>query len=430
MNRRHFIKNSSLAGLALTAHPFIVRKRVSKYSVALIGSGWWGTNILREAIRSGEVQVVALCDVDLEQIKKCDAEVQRLCTDRPKHFTDYRECIKATRPDIVINATPDHWHALIAIEAMQGGAHLFLEKPIGHTVKEGTAIQRVARDTQRICIVDFHRRYSPHNVSGMDFLRSGRVGKVSEVRAFVNYGWGANVQPDPVEPVPADLDWDFYCGPSEKIHYSKNIHPRGWRQYGAFANGLIGDWAPHWFDQILWWTEERAPRRIFSTARYPNVAGARDMPQSQLAVYEFEGFTATWEHSLLNHRPDQPGENVGVKFLGTEGTFHMGWQQGWTFYPADSNKDIITQGAKLDEPDSQNIKLVWADFLASIKSGKLPHADIEHGRQATNMSLLGMLSARLGRSLVWDEKNDMVVGDEEANGMLRREYRGEWEYPR
>jgi hypothetical protein len=107
----------------------------------------------------------------------------------------------------------------------------------------------------------------------------------------------------------------------------------------------------------------------------------------------------------------------------------MGWQQGWTFYPTDGSKDIITQGAKLDEPDSQNIKLVWDDFLASIKSGKRPHADIEHGRQATNMSLLGMLSARLGRSLVWDEKADAVVGDEEANGMLRLEYRGEWRYP-
>ncbi len=427
MDRRNFIKNTALAGMALTALSFILPKKISKYTVALIGSGWWGMNILREAIRSGEVQVVALCDVDEAQIKKADAEVHQLCTDRPKHFKDFRECLRSTKPDIVINATPDHWHALIAIEAMKGGAHLFLEKPIGHTLKEGSAIQQVARDTQRICIVDFHRRYSPHNVSGMEFLKSGKVGQIRDVRAFVNYNWGVASRHEP-EQVPAGLDWDFYCGPSEMVPYSHQIHPRGWRQYGQFANGLIGDWAPHWFDQILWWAEEKAPRRVFSTAKYPANA-SRDMPETQVAVYEFEGFTCTWEHSLVNQRPQQPGENVGVFFHGTEGTFHMGWQQGWTFYPNDSKNDIISQAAQLDEPDSQNIKLVWQDFLASIKSGKLPHADIEHGRQATNMSLLGMLSARLGRSIEWDEAKDAVVDDDEANKLLRREYRGEWVYP-
>ncbi|MBI1225101.1 MAG: gfo/Idh/MocA family oxidoreductase [Bacteroidetes bacterium] len=424
MDRRHFIKNTALAGLSM---PFIVRRKVSKYTVALIGSGWWGMNILREAIRSGEVQVVALCDVDEAQIKKCDAEVHQLCHDHPKHFKDFRECLQIVKPDIVINATPDHWHALIAIEAMKSGAHLFLEKPIGHTVKEGTAIQETARDTQRICIVDFHRRYSPHNVSGMEFLKSGKVGEIKEVRAFVKYSWGA-AQPNPVEEIPAGLDWDFYCGPSGKQAYSHNIHPRGWRQYGAFANGQMGDWAPHWFDQILWWTEEKAPRRIFSTARHPNVQGGRDMPESQIAVYEFESFTCTWEHSLLNARPDEQGEKVGVKFYGTEGTFHMGWQDGWVFYPKDADQ-IIKQPAQLDQPDSQNIRLVWADFLASIKSGKLPLADIEHGRQATNMALLGMLSARLRRSIEWDEAKDEVVNDSTANELLRREYQGGWDYP-
>lgn len=409
--------------------PFVLpRKRFAKYTVALIGSGWWGMNILREAIRSGEVQVVALCDVDEAQIKRADAEVRQLCTDSPKHYTDFRDCLRSAKPQLVINATPDHWHALIAIEAMKSGAHIFLEKPIGHTVKEGTAIQQVARDTQRTCIVDFHRRYSPHNVSGMEFLKAGKAGVIQEVRAFVNYHWGA-ATPNPIENIPAGLDWDFYCGPSGKQAYSHNIHPRGWRQYGAFANGQMGDWAPHWFDQVLWWTEEKAPRRIFSTAHFPKVKNGRDMPESQVAVYEFEGFNLTWEHSLHNKRPDQAGENVGVKFYGTEGTFHMGWQEGWTFYPSDSKKDIITQSAQLDEPDSQNIRLVWADFLASIKSGKTPHADIEHGRQATNMALLGMLSARLGRSLEWDEAKDMVIGDAEANKLLRREYEGGWKYP-
>jgi predicted dehydrogenase len=427
MNRRKFMRQAGIAGLSALGPSLLSRPRYFRYTVALIGSGWWGLNILREAIRSGEVDVVALCDVDERQLKTAAAEVQKMCNDRPRRYKDFRDCLQKERPDIVINATPDHWHALIAIEALKSGAHLFLEKPIGHTLKEGTAIQKTARDTGLTCIVDFHRRYSPHNVSGMDFLKSGKAGKITEVRAFVNYsGGGQAVWQE--EDIPQGLDWDFYCGPSQLVPYSSQIHPRGWRQFGQFANGLLGDWAPHWFDQILWWTEEPAPRRIFSTARFPQEPG-RDMPISQLAVYEFESFTCTWEHSLVNRRPQNAGENVGVHFHGTAGTFHMGWQQGWAFYPHDPKKEVLREVARLDEPDSQNIRLVWQDFLACIKSGERPHADIEKGRQATNMSLLGMLSARLGRSLTWDQDKDQVLGDEEANRLLSRAYRGSWEYP-
>ena len=428
MKRRDFIKQSAFAGLAVNSFPFIVRKPVAKYKTALIGSGWWGMNILREAIRSGEIQVVALCDVDENQIKKAATEVNTLCSDSPKHYKDFRECLKKEKPDIVINATPDHWHALIAIEAMKSGAHIFLEKPISHTVKEGMMIQKTARDTQRMCIVDFHRRYSPHNVSAMAFLKSGKVGTVKDVRAFVNYKWGEG-KPNEKEAIPEGLDWDFYCGPSEIVPYSKNIHPRGWRHYSQFANGQIGDWGPHWFDQILWWTEEKAPKKIFSVMTDSIRGTSQNTPECQTVVYEFEDFVCTWEHSILNSRNQYGGESVGVFFHGTEGTLHTGWQSGWTFYPADRKKEIIKQAPQLDEPDQQNIKLVWQDFLNSIKTGKLPFADIEKGRQATNMALLGMLSARLGRSIEWDEKNDKILNDKQANKMLSRKYRGNWEYP-
>ncbi len=385
-------------------------------------------NILREAIRSGTVQVAALCDPDENQLDIADAEVQKLCTDRPRRYKDFRECLKIEKPDLVIVATPDHWHALTAIEAMKNGAHVFLEKPVSHTVKEGTAIQKTARDTQRTCIVDFHRRYSPHNVSGMEFLKSGKAGRIKEVRAFVNYRWGMG-KPNEAATPPAGLDWDFYCGPSEVVPYSPNIHPRGWRQYSQFGNGQLGDWGPHWFDQILWWTEEKAPKKVFSLTTDPILGGSADTPENQSVMFEFEDFTCTWEHSKLNSRPQQNGESVGVHFYGTEGTFHLGWQQGWAFYPADSKKEIIREAAQLDEPDQQNIRLVWQDFIRSIQSGKLPFADIEQGRQATNMALLGMLSARLGRSIEWNHERDAVENDEAANLLLRRGYRGEWSYP-
>ncbi len=417
-----------MAGAAVLAPPYLIPFRPAKYKTVLIGSGWWGLNILREAIRSGQITVAALCDVDDNQLTKCKQEVDKLCNDQPKIYKDYRDCIKSERPDIVINATPDHWHALIAIEALHSGAHVFLEKPISHTVKEGSAIQKAARDAQKICIVDFHRRYSPHNVSGMEFLKSGKAGKIYSVKAFVHYNNGMGKKEEESAP-PVGMDWNMYCGPAPMVNFNPGMHPRGWRQYTQFANGNIGDWGPHWFDQILWWTEETMPRKIHSTQKSDIRNSLANAPEEQRATYEFESFICTWEHTLLSNHPERQGENVGVYFHGTEGVFHMGWQRGWTFYPNDTKKEILKEAAKMNEPDQQNIELVWNDFMNCIPTGKLPHADIEHGRHATNMALLGNLSAKLGRSIEWDHKKDMIVGDKAANKLLRREYRKPWEYP-
>jgi len=429
MNRRDFIANTTMASAAVLTPSVLIYPKKTKYKTVLIGAGWWGTNILREGIKTGEVQVVGLCDVDQNQLKVCRTEVDKLCSDRPKHYIDYRECIKQEKPDIVINATPDHWHALVAIEAMQSGAHVYLEKPISHTIKEGTAIEKVARDTKKTCIVGFHRRYSPHNVSGMEFLKSGKVGKIREVKAYVHYNFGKGTLEEEIA-IPKGLDWDFWCGAAPLVPYNQGIHPKGFRQYMEFANGMIGDWGPHWFDQILWWTEEKAPKKIYSVQKHGSRETRATAPELQTAIFEFEDFICTWEHSILNPHNEDKNENVGVYFYGTEGVFHMGWQKGWTFFPTDSNKEILHQAPKLNAPDDQNIDLVWQDFLASIKSGKLPFADIAKGRQATNMGLLANISAKVGRSIAWDYEKDFILNDDEANKFLVRQYRNGWQYPK
>lgn len=427
--RRIFLQQSALAATSVFARPFITRLPQAKFKTVLIGSGWWGMNILREGLRTGEVSIAGLCDVDQNQLKRCQAEVGKWCNDQPRHYTDYRECLRKEQPDIAIIATPDHWHALPAIAALQGGAHVFLEKPIGHTVKEGTAIVKAARDAQKVCIVDFHRRYSPHNVSANQFLRDGKAGKINNVKAFVNYNWGKG-QMEAESPVPEGLDWNAYCGPAPLQPYHAGIHPRGFRQYMAFANGQIGDWGPHWFDQILWWTEEKMPRRIYSTWKTGLRDSRADAPEIQTAIFEFEDFTCTWEHSLLNPCPERRTENVGVYFYGTEGTFHLGWQKGWTFFPTDPKKETIHVDPTLDEPDQQNIALVWRDMLACIHGKKTPLADVQKGKYATDMALLANIAAQTGRALQWDADKDIVVGDKGANKKLQRAYRGPWQYPR
>src|SRR5690606_34270155 len=136
-----------------------------------------------------------------------------------------------------------------------------------------------------------------------------------------------------------------------------------------------------------------------------------------------------WEHRQFAGNNAEKGENVGCYFYGTEGTFHMGWIDGWKFYPADRNKPVIEEKSKLHGPDDQNIRELWADFLAAIRERRRPVCDIEAIHRSTNVSLLGMLSYKLGRSVQWDGEKERIIGDEEANRLLRREYRGEWKYP-
>ena len=429
--RRDFVKSSAAAGLVSTiAAPAVATtsKADKKYRTALVGCGWWGTNILREAIRSGECQTVALCDVDESQLDKCASEVRKLSADTPKSHKGFRELLEREKPEIVIVGTPDHWHPLVTIAAVSSGAHVYVEKPIGHTIYEGRAMVKAAREHDRVVQVGTHRRVSPHNVSGMKFLKEGMAGKIGMVRAFVHYGGGAGQNVADSDP-PKGLDWDLWCGPAPLRPYNRTIHPKGFRQYLDYANGTLGDWGIHWMDQILWWTDEKSPKRVFSTGGRHIKRDSTDAPDTQVASFAFESFTAVWEHRIYAANEAEK-TNIGCYFYGTEGTFHMGWLDGWTFYPANNKKAPIHQDPQLNEPDQQNIRELFADFLDSIKSGRRSLCDIEVGHRSTNMSLLAMLSLKLGRSVQWDGQKQVIVGDDQANAMLKREYRTPWEYPK
>ncbi|MBC6489769.1 Gfo/Idh/MocA family protein [Flavihumibacter stibioxidans] len=427
MHRRKFLKMSSAGVFVATLPQLPDLTRYAKYRTALIGTGWWGMNILREAIAAGQSKIAAICDVDEQYLQAAAAEINKLNGDRPKSYSDYRELLQKEKPEIVIVATPDHWHPLITIAALESGAHVYVEKPVGHTINEGKAMVKAARATDLVVQVGTHRRVSPHNMSGMQFLKSGKAGKIGMVRAFVHYGGGAG-KPVPDSEPPAGLDWNAWCGPAPLRPYNSAIHPRGFRQFLDFANGQLGDWGIHWMDQILWWTEEKGPRKIFSSAARRIRTDNTDAPDTQIVNYEFESFNAVWEHRLYAANEAEK-TNVGCYFYGTEGTFHMGWLDGWTFYPANKNKPVIHENPQLHTGDNHNVKELWADFLDSIATKRRPVCDIETGHRSTNMSLLGMLSQKAGRSIVWDPEKELISGDQDAARFLQREYRPPWIYP-
>jgi predicted dehydrogenase len=452
MNRRSFL-HTSAATAALAAAPFSLRSAEKsggkKFRTVLIGCGWWGNNILREALASGACELVALCDVDSRQFEPTMKNGAAGSGSTPKLFKDYRECLAEMKPDIAIIGTPDHWHALPMIAAVKAGAHVYVEKPISHTVAEGRAMVNAARATGRVVQVGTHRRISPHNISGREFIRSGKLGEIGMVRCFVNYAGGPE-KPLPTVEVPKELDWDMWCGPAPLRPFNggdprdpakgagnRGIHPRGFRNYLDYANGTLGDWGIHWLDQVLWVTGKKYPKRIYSAGGRP-IAGpavltateqTTDAPDHQLATFSFDTFDVQWEHRRFGNNHTDKGENVGCYFYGTKGIFHMGWQKGWTFYPSDAKQPPITEAAVLNQPDSQNIRELWADFLHAIRTGTKPVSDVGEAQLATNMALLGMLSLKLGRSIEWDGERETIPNDLAANQLLRRPYRKGWDYP-
>jgi len=445
LTRRTFSQTSLAAILAAQSAPHLARgQEARRFRVVLIGAGWWGTNLLHTALDSGVCDLAALCDVDERMLALCGEALAKRGVNRPKRYKDFRECLAAEKPDIALIATPDHWHALPMIEACRQGAHVYVEKPISHTILEGRAMVGAAARYGRVVQVGTHRRASPHNRSARAFIRSGKLGPIGLIRCFVTYPGGPETPKRNIEP-PQGLDWDFWCGPAPlrpfcgdlKNAWGGGIHPRGFRHFMDYANGQLGDWGIHWLDQVLWITGLRHPAACHSAGGRPVRGPAiltreeqtTDAPDMQVATWTFaDGPTVTWEHRLFAGNPHERGENVGVFFHGQKGVLHLGWKQGWTFYPANRKEAVLHEDAQLNEPDGQNLRELFADFLEAIRTGRKPLCDIESGHQATAMCLLGNLSMKLGRSVAWDGTEE-TTGEAAADALLRRPYRGAWTYP-
>jgi predicted dehydrogenase len=423
ISRRGFLAATAAGGMALAAPAILGAEKNKQYRTAVIGSGWWGMVNLRAAMENGNCRPVALCDVDQKALQAAADEVQKLTGDAPRQYKDYRELLEKEKPDVCIVATPDHWHALPTIAAVQAGAHVLVEKPICHTVYEGRAMLKAARDCNRVVQVGTHRRCGKHYNSAMRFLKEGKLGRIGMVRAFC--GFGGPVDTDaPDEPPPAGLDWDFWCGPAQLRPYNRQMHPKGFRFFLDYGNGQLGDWGHHLFDLILWWTEERYPKRVYSTGGKFIVHDRTDAPDTQIVTYDFDQFRVTWEHR--NYAGNMTEKHpFGIYFYGTAGILHLGIVDGWTFYPQGKDAAVIHE----DTDRGENIRELWADMVRAIETGARPVSDIENGCLASNMCLLGTLSMKLGRSVNWDGQQQVIPNDPEANKLLKRDYRAPWQYP-
>jgi len=444
MNRREFLQAGS-AGLAL-AH---AGRRASGLGaleakrVGLIGCGWYGKSNLFRLIQVAPVEVVSLCDVD----KKMLADAAEMTAGRqaskkaPRTYADYREMLKEKDLDIVIVATPDHWHALPMIAAVEAGADVYVEKPISVDVVEGQAMVAAARQHGRVVQVNTQRRSTPHLIEARDqIVRAGRLGTVGLVEVYCYYPIRATTNPPDTDP-PGSLDWEMWTGPAPMRRYNALVHPRGWRAFTEYGNGILGDTCIHMLDMVRWMLGLGWPKRIGSTGGIlVDKASKPNIPDTQTATWDFGDLTVVWQHRSWG-QPVDPNYRWGATLYGDKGTLKAG-VNSYDFIPVGEGKPIHRDVTyELEEyPEDKTEKELekhvapamrrhMKDFLAAIASRGRPVADIEEGHTSTASCILANLALQLGRTLTWDAQAGRVVGDDEANRLLARPYRKPWVHP-
>jgi predicted dehydrogenase len=445
LKRRDFIQAGAagLAASALVHNPPVFGEQKSR-RIGVIGSGWFGKgNMIRFIQMDPSCEIVSLCDVDSKMLSSAAAltAARQANKKTPRTYADYREMLKEKDLDVVIIATPDHWHALPAIAALKSGADLYLEKPTGVDVVESQSILAAARKYKKVVQVNLQRRSTPHIIEARDrIIKEGKLGKIGLVETYCYFGMRVRGAQKTIEP-PENLDWNTWCGPAPMIPYNKRIHPRRWRSYMEYCNGILGDMCVHMYDMVRWMLELGWPSRIASTGGILiDKESPATCPDTQTATFDHDDLRITWQHRTWGNSAD-PKYPWGATFYGDKGTLKVS-VSSYDFIPRgrgtpEHGDAVIEMDKYPDDKKEPGIipNVVPAmrhhvvDFLAALEKRSEPVADIQEGHISSSSCIMANVAMKLGRTFEWDSKKERVAGDDEANKMLARPYRKPWVHP-
>ena len=444
MKRRNFL-GMAAAGLSFGSFS---RARASSIGaglrVGVIGCGWYGKNDVCRLIQVAPVEVVSICDVDSTMLQETAELVARRQVSRrqPKGFKDYREMLAEKNLDLVIIGTPDHWHALPTLAALETGAHVYLQKPVGVDVLEGEAILATARKTGKLVQIGTQRRSTPHLIEAREkVITTGKLGHVAHAEIFSYYHMRRKGRPENATP-PPNLDWEFWTGPAPMRPYHQGIHPGGWRSYREYGNGFVGDMCVHMLDTTRWLLGLGWPQLITSSGGiFVDQKSIANVPDTQTATFTFPELTVTWQHRTWGEAAD-PRYPWGLILYGEKGTLRASVQR-YEFIPLGKSEPELAAEAVLEKekfPEDAEEKRMefhaapatrrhFQDLLARIHGGGLPVADIAEGHISSAACVLANLSLETGRSLTYDPSTRSILGDAAATALLKRTYRAPWRHP-
>lgn len=436
LNRREFMMGAAGAAAAFAVMP---RSRVyganDKVRIGVMGLGGRGTFLAESFANRPDTEIAYLCDPDTRRFARAREAVEETQNRRPKLVQDFRKILDDRDVDVLINATPDHWHGLGTIMACQAGKDVYVEKPMSHNIFEGRKMVEAARKYKRVVQVGMQSRSAPYTKKAKDYIQSGKMGEIYIVRVF-NMMQHPMQRPSPDRPVPEGFDYDIWCGPAPKHPYNPS---RRWLNMWDYSCGPIPGDAVHQMDLARYLIDDIPyPKTVAHAGGVSFLKDGRDTPDTQLALFEYGPLTLMLEAALwtpymkktpANIRdsdrfPNWPFSSTKVEILGTKGFMYFGRHGGgWEAYDEQGELVHSEYGRQGDKEHQDN-------FIDCIRTRKKPTSDVEIGHLTVLLCHMANISYRVGNQrLELDPKTETFTNCDEANKYLKRTYREPWVVP-
>ena len=435
VSRRRFV---AAAGAAIAAPYIIPASALGKEGniapserivMGVVGTGGQARGLTKNAIGQNDTQIVALCDVNAKTLEQTKKQIDEFYENEDcKTYKDYRELTARDDIDAIIVGTPDHWHALVSVEAARNGKDIYCEKPLTWSLGEGKAVVKAVRENKRILQVGSMQRSDGRFKRACEIVRNGYLGKIAHINVSLP-DYGNHIWVDEWPKAPDHLDWDFYVGPATWSPFHPKRYDWDWRWWMAFGGGQMMDWIGHHGDiahMAMDW-DNTGPIEI-EGLRWDPVTERNNLYDAP-AHYHFEctykgGVTMTVANSsdMPAEFKEAAGNRLGTQFIGKNGE--------WIYVDRGEFKASSDELLKVHMNDRdfrfRRQRNHMRDFLDCVKSREEPIAPVNAGHRSASIGHLGKIACTLGAKLKWDPKTETFPKEPSLNGLLTRKYRGEW----
>src|SRR5512141_2172340 len=433
-SRRQFLKGIALgsAGLAVGwdarsyARILGANERVHFAIIGLHGRGYAHLECIRQ---NRDTMVTHVCDVDRRVLGKFAAETKKQFLQDPVAVQDFRRVLEAKDVDVITIATPEHWHAPMAIAGLQAGKHVYVEKPCSHNPHEGELLLAAQKKYGKLVQMGNQQRSSEHTIEIIGKIREGLIG-----RPYFGKAWYCNTRPaigvGQVVPVPADLDWELWQGPAPRRPYKDNVHPYNWHWFWNWGTGETLNNGTHEVDVCRWALGVDYPNAVGASGGRYHFKDDWEFYDTLVTSFEYDDRMIAWEGMSCQGK-QYYGRSRGSTIHGTEGTVLVD-RDGYQVFGLDDKlvREFRTRQATTTQ-DLQSIDAMttrhFGNLLNAIRTGEKLRAPIDDANISVTMLHLSNIGWKLDRTLHLDRQNGRIVGDDKAMAMWRREYAKGWE---
>lgn len=432
-SRRKFLQNSAsiIGGAALVSatnnNAFaILKNKISpneQLNVGAVGINGMGFADLTSALKIPGVNVVALCDVDSNVIGKRmkDLEKMNVNTSKIKVYNDYRKLLENKDVDVVIVGTPDHWHAMIMIDACAAGKDVYCEKPVGNSIGECRAMLNAQQHYNKVVQVGQWQRSQQHFKDAVDYVQTGVLGNIRTVKVWCYQGW---MKPGPVVPnsaPPPGVDYKMWLGPAPTRPFNSSRFHFNFRWFWDYAGGLMTDWGVHLLDYGLLGMKSPTPKSIAALGgrfAYPDLY--EETPDTLTTLYEFDNFNMIWDSAMgIDNGPYN--RDHGISYIGNNGTLILN-RGGWEVIEEKQSKNKVSK--PFVASSDNGLDKHWENFIDVVKSRKKEdlHCPVSAAANVATVAQMGNIAYRSGKKLEWDSTKEKFSDEAINKQYMMKEY--------